>query len=660
MPRGAIRPCEILISMNPIHPSFHSSSAFRHLASLLCLTLALQAFAGPDAVLIFGDSAADQGNLHATPGYGPGAHAPYYRGTDGLVRLSDGPMWTERLFPSLRSINADGPMGRSVNFAYGAATTGASTFGAGEAGELPVGVQSQVTAYQALLASDALPTPGARTWAFIEAGPNDFFAALAQGEDLVATAVSSPARLADSARRLAETGLRTIFVTETPDFGEAPLFGDLGLPPAAHTALREVAALSRTNLRAELSRLQTELGDSHRIVVLPVNELFRAVLAHPAAFGFTNVTGKTYDEATDTLLVSDPARRAGYLFVDSLHTTSLAQAWQARFYAEVIGAIDGTAQGRYARAVDAQHTGADLVRRLGNEALAGPASADRWTWFVSARGSRVSGDASAPDGGAVGSPAWRSDAIGSLVGARRLVTPYWTLGIGLGNFVEEGRVDGRRLRWDNNAGGVWLLNAWNLDPVTVRLSVGAANLDTEFTRDTSIPTFIARGDTVGYLWQTRFEVERTLGRIANHLQAEVMLGTTMTRSSVKAFQESGAPGLNLAVGRLAHDRVISDAGLRLRGSTLRLGRIAIEPSADLLVTHASGDRNTDVTARLLDNSAAAVTASVNPGPRTRGVVRVAFGVVLTERLRAEIADQFEAGSGSYSAHRVELGLTARF
>lgn len=636
-------------------PFLKLSRTARHLAGVLALGAATVAAASPGSVLVFGDSAADQGNLHATPGYAPGSRAPYFRGADGLIRLSDGAMWTERLFPDLHSINAPGPLGRSVNFAYGAATTGAASFGAGDAGELPVGVQSQVSAYLALRAAGAIPAPDASTYAFIEAGPNDYFAALANGESLAATAAASPARLAGSVRQLAAAGVHTIFVTETPDFGEAPLFLDAGATPALRSALRDLAALSRENLRGELTKVQTQLGDGYQVVVLPVNELFRAVLANPAAFGFTNVTGKIYDDATDTVLERDAAKRDGYFFVDSLHTTARAQAWQARYYTEVIGAIDGTQHRRFARVTDALRSSADLMHRIGDEAVGAPATAGDWQWFVNARGGRTAGSVEAASG-----PGWRSDTIGSLVGASRLVRPNWTLGVGLGFFTEEGKLSPHSLCWENEGRGVWLLNRWELDPVTVRLSLGAAKLDTTLTRDPAIPTFIARGETDGYLWQTRLEVERTFGPVINGISAGVVLGTSLTRSSTKAFAETGAAGLNLGVDRITRDSLRSDAGFRFRADGFRLGSVKFEPSADLLFTHEAGDRNTGITARLLENSSAPVSVAVDHGPRTGGAVRFALGMVLTERLRAEVADLVEVGSSDHHEHRVEIGLSARF
>ncbi len=642
--------------MKSFPPSRQPRRTVRLITAVLALSSAAVAFAGsPDSVLVFGDSAADQGNLHATPGYAPGANAPYYRGADGLQRLSDGALWTERLFPALHSINAPGALGRNVNFAYGAATTGSDTFGAGDAGELPVGVQSQIDAYLALRASGAIAAPGPNAYAFIEAGPNDFFAALATGENLATTATASPARLADSARRLAAAGIRTIFVTETPDFARSPLFTELGLPATALTALDSVAATSRANLRTELSRVQTQLGEDYRVVVLPVNALFRAVLANPGAFGFTNVTGKIYDDSTDTVLERDTAKRDGYFFVDSLHTTAKAQAWQARYYSEVIGAIDGTAQRRFARVTDSLRHDAELMHRSGDEALDGPASADRWTWFVNARGAVANASDEPADG-----PGWRSHTVGSLVGARREIMKNWTLGVALGNFAADGKLASGALRWENDAQGIWLLNRWLLEPVTVRLSLGAAQLSHEFTRDPAIPTFLARGDADGALWSSRLEVERDFGRIMPAIEASLVLGTTMVRSRIDSFNEAGATGLNLAVSRFRRDSIRSDAGLRLRAEGFRLGRVKFEPSADLLVVHEAGDRTTDVTAQLLDNSARPVRTAAANGARTSGQVRFNLGMAFSERLSAQLSHIVEANSSDRHAHRVELGVTATF
>lgn len=564
-------------------------------------------------------------------------------------------MWPERLFPALHSINAPGNPGANVNFAYGAATTGEASFGAGPAGELPVGVQSQVQAYLALRGAGTIPAPGPRTYAFIEAGPNDYFAALDRGDSLVGEAAASSKRLADSAQRLIDAGIKTIFVTETPDFGEAPLFVDAGLPTSVRDDLAKIAGLSRAQLRSDLAHVQAAAGDGVRVVVMPVNQLFRAILAHPAAFGFSDVTGKIYDDSTDTVLETNTTRCSGYLFVDSLHLTARGQEWQARYYSEVIGAIDGTVQRQFARTTDGLRHDANLMSAAGLAAIDGPAELHRWTWFGTARAGSTWGSLQDDTG-----LDWRAETVGGLVGARRLISPSWTLGVALGAFEENGRLSPRTLRWDHEGHGLWFLNTWRRDPVTIRLTFGAAQLDARTTRDPSIPTFVARGDTSGYLFSSRFEVERTLGHVTDAIQAGVLLGSSWTRSSLKGFDETGAPGLALRIGRIERDSLRSDAGLRLRATPFHVGSVRLEPSADFLVTYEGEDDTTTVTAQLLDNSAAPVATDASHGRRTQGAVRFNLGIALTERLHAELSDVVESGASGQHEHRIEFGVTANF
>jgi len=640
--------------MKLVSSVFHLALHRRRLAALLAL-LPAALKAEPDSVLIFGDSAADQGNLHATAGYGPGPKAPYYRGADGLVRLSDGPMWQERLFPGLRSINSTGALGQSVNFAYGAATTGEGTFGAGEAGELPVGVQSQVAAYLALRAAKALPAPTKNSYAFIEAGPNDYFAALATGADLAAEAKNSPLRLAASAKTLAQAGLHTVFVTDTPDFAEAPLFFDAGLSKAQRDALSTIAATSRKNLRGELRRVQGEFGSDYRFVVLPVNALFRAILANPSAFGFSNVSGKYYDDTTDAILETNASKRSEYLFVDSLHLTKKAQAWQAQYYGQVIDAIDGTAQARFARLTDGLHGDAELMHRAGDDVMSGPLDQGRWEWFASARGGGSSESLKTSE-----ASQWRSANVGTLFGARRMLTSKWSLGLAAGAFTEEGRISDRSLRWTNDGHGLWLLNRWDLSPVVVRWTVGGARYDSKLRRDPGIPTFLPRGKTDGILWSSRLEVERSLGRVLPAIEAGVVLGTSMSRSRTDGFTESGATGLALALQTIRRDIIISEAGIRLRADASHFGRMTLTPSVDLLISHDGGDRDTDVSAELIDNTSGAVRVSVGNGARTKGQVRFNCDLQLTKTLTASITDVVSVNSSDDHEHRIELGLSARF
>ncbi len=601
------------------------------------------------------------GNLHAVPGYGPGSRAPYYNGPDGLIRLSDGPMWPELMFPGIRSINgSDGP-GHRLNFSYGAATTGAWTVGAGEAGELPAGVQSQMSAYLDLRAAGAIPAPGPGAYAFIEAGTNDYILGMVDGEDLRHVAQASVERLAGSVRLLAAAGFSTVLVTETPDFGEAPLFRELGLPPAESEALRaslaNLAGLSRAELRTALTRVQAELGDGHRVVVLPLNHLFRAAIANPAAFGFTNVTGRIYDDSSDTVLESDPGRRAGYLFVDSLHTTARAQEWQARYYREIVRAIDGTLQRRFARSSDSLIFQADVMRRLGDDALTEPGPADRWSPFVGVRAAR--GDGRVDKANDPVRPDWTGDTVAALVGAKRALSERWTLGLAIGTFEADGRLQSNVLGWEHQGTGLWLLNRWNTALATLTVSAGFTQTDTTYARDPAIPTFVARGETKSHVWQARAEARRPLGEWFNGIFGEVALGASFVHLTTDGFAERGAAGLDVRYAGLERRSIRPDISVRLRTET-RLGGVKIQPAIDFLARYELGDRVSAVSAQLLDNTARPVRVEAEHGPRFFGGVRASLGFVLTERLRAEIADEVRLGASKRTEHQLEVALRARF
>ncbi len=70
-------------------------------------------------VIVFGDSLSDNGNLSATTGNPPGP--PYYRGSNGFTRFSNGPVWVELLFGNFNSPVQGTGVNGNVDLAFGGA-----------------------------------------------------------------------------------------------------------------------------------------------------------------------------------------------------------------------------------------------------------------------------------------------------------------------------------------------------------------------------------------------------------------------------------------------------------------------------------------------------------------------------------------------------------
>ena len=280
---------EAMLLFPQIYRAFALATAFSAVAIL--------ADASPfSAVVVYGDSLSDNGNLFQAAGQ-PGA--PYYMG-----RRSDGPVTVEKLAAALGT-----PL---LDFAWIGATTGIGNFGDGGTtttlgfASLP-GMQAELAATQASL------TPFVASGLFVVwGGPNDFLAPSpldTTPQAVINRAVSDELGIVASLEAL---GVHNLLVPGMPDLGLTPYFRSLG-PVAAAQASAATDAFNAA-LRAGL----------------PANALFydtaalvRSMTANPAAYGFTNVTDPCFDGTT---VCSNPSQ---YLFFDSFHPTTATDSFAA-------------------------------------------------------------------------------------------------------------------------------------------------------------------------------------------------------------------------------------------------------------------------------------------------------------------------------------------
>ena len=248
-------------------------------ASIL-LTFTLSARASSfSAVVVYGDSLSDNGNLHAAVGYPP---YPYYNG-----RFSNGPVAVEQLAGQLGS-----PL---YDFAWGGATTGVGNQTDGGTVTHPgllglPGMLAQLAAYH-------LPpalTPGALF--VVWGGANDF-----EIGSSAATAVSNIDTIVAS---LQASGATHILVPGLPNLALTPEFH--GDPAAALFSAQFNQAL------------QASLPPN--VIYADVAGLLNSITADPLAYGFSNVTTPCFNGIT---VCSNPDQ---YLFWDDIHPTTAADA----------------------------------------------------------------------------------------------------------------------------------------------------------------------------------------------------------------------------------------------------------------------------------------------------------------------------------------------
>jgi cholinesterase len=255
-----------------------------------------------NAVIVYGDSLSDNGNLFAATGQ---PASPYFDG-----RMSNGPVAVEQLAALLGS-----PL---LDYAWGGATTGIGNLGDGGTptsfglDNLP-GMQTELAQTQASLG------PYVSNGLFVVwGGPDDFLSpspldtTVAQ---IVARAVSDELGIVQSLRTL---GAQHILVPGMPDLGLTPYFQSL---PRGAVEGTEIASAFNAALVAGLPSGVTYFNTS---------ALLDSIVANPAAYGFNDVTDPCYNGTT---VCSDPSQ---YLFFDSFHPTTAADAFAAEGFREVV------------------------------------------------------------------------------------------------------------------------------------------------------------------------------------------------------------------------------------------------------------------------------------------------------------------------------------
>lgn len=216
-----------------------------------------------------------------------------------------------------------GTVSKSVNFAYGLATTGAT--GTGELADFIPGVERQIDFFleDNLLAEQAADGDALYV---LWAGSNDYFVPGADPEqvvDNIETGIES----------LFTAGARDFLVVNLPDLGAIPEANN----PNLTTSPEELSELSDTHnllLDSNLEELEDTLTGAN-ITVLDVNTLFDDVLANPGEFGLTNVTEPFLNPLTFTPTVG--ANPDEFFFFDTLHPTEAGHAIISDFALETLG-----------------------------------------------------------------------------------------------------------------------------------------------------------------------------------------------------------------------------------------------------------------------------------------------------------------------------------
>jgi phospholipase/lecithinase/hemolysin len=268
---------------------------------------------GFSAVYSFGDSLSDAGNVaFATHGAVP--VSPYSNGV-----FSNGPVWAQDLSVDL-GLPAEKPsLLGGTDYAYGGATTGATSAHALNPTDLP----SQLGQFVM-----NVPSPSPNALYTVWAGSNDILDILGNNESPaqqqldVQQAVKNETAMLDG---LIAHGATNLLVLGVPDLGKTPYET---ARPTTDAAASSLAQTYNTDLGAALQQIIAS-GVAH-VGYVDTYAFMDDAVANPAKYGFTNVTqplwnGSLTDSNSGTLAATGAAQ-SGYLFFDSLHPSASAHA----------------------------------------------------------------------------------------------------------------------------------------------------------------------------------------------------------------------------------------------------------------------------------------------------------------------------------------------
>ena len=306
-----------------------TSLGWRRLAfCLIALTAATAAFAGSkfSSIVVFGDSLSDTGRLFRLTHGGFPPRVAYFDG-----RQTNGPVWVEYLADEL------GLEHRLKDYAVVGAMTGTTT-------AIPSGnvwsdtftglggtsLSGQFGQYLANTGGRVDPD----ALYIVEGGANDMISPLSallmnpqattaefmQAVNTIATpTVINTATIVGTLKAM---GAQYIAVVNVPDIGKAPRL--VGYGPVASATVSMVVDIINDAIATQLDGIDAAGGN--KIARIDVFGFVNGIVADPAHFGFTNVTGQfmTLNLGSGTVTYVNANRHAvkQWLFWDDLHPTT--------------------------------------------------------------------------------------------------------------------------------------------------------------------------------------------------------------------------------------------------------------------------------------------------------------------------------------------------
>ncbi|WP_167591780.1 autotransporter domain-containing protein [Jiella endophytica] len=515
-------------------------------SSLLALGTGIATARDIDAVISFGDSLTDNGNLYALTGTPP---APYYDG-----RYSNGPTFAELLNGPMQRAGAAALGGIQIdptanqNYAFGGARTDTLT-------ALPPGIPDQIGLFLgedgAFAANDVVTLYG---------GANDIFQnPVLTPAGIVSAATQAAQNVGAATNAISQLGAPTLVVLNLPDLGLTPAYNSDPTTRFAGTLAADTfnAALEDEVFAAAAANPGTDT------FLVDVERVFTAAIADPGRFGFTNAVDACTAVVACVTATQDVQNQ--YLFWDTVHPTAAGHQLLASLVFDYltageqavnVGSMSETAiLDRY----EGASSSFERSRRLlsGGGEAAGLYASFGGNWSDRGDGARMHGYDYAVGTLRIGYDATLG--AGTLVG---------------GSFsYSNGSVDNSPITYDTQAFAADLYAATEFRGFVASATAGVAHADfNDIDRVTLVPNVVnGNADTNAALYDIGAEIAYPMA--FGELIATPSLSLTYLHFDVDGFTESGLAA-RIQYDGYDRDALFGAANLDLAYATEAFGRPA--------------------------------------------------------------------------------------
>jgi outer membrane lipase/esterase len=632
-------------------------------AMLAATCLCAPARAGGN-LYVFGDSLADDGN---TPKFGIDYPPPPYSN----YRFSNGPVFSQYLGP-LTGLNVS----PANNYAVGGAFAGPlSVLGTtynnlenlppvlGEPGfpvQLP-SFLSEVTEFQAT-GTHFSNSDVVAVWV----GANDYFATLAlvnaglaNPTTAITNAVTTVAtQISTGVTELNALGAQRFLVFDLPPLGLTPEFNQDGAAIVAETD--EVSAAHDSTLADYMNGVHTSTGAN--IIVVNTTQLFKELLANPAAYGKTNTTQACIDVLS--CVTASTAVQNQYVFWDTVHPTTGTHAIIAAYAAGDLNGLAGLAAPAQVAAYGAEEFSTQLNARLdslraGASGFSFDAPGESMVGQVGS-GHKLSGFFSGGydygNRNTIGADNGFTYNIASFAaGLDYALAPGVAVGVALGYGDEHGSVtEAGNLKANTYEFGAYA--AFYQANYYLDLSLGYGFDDFDNTRNAVLPGSITAkpaGNTITLGAETGYVLH------AGGFSYGPVAGISVDNSSLGTYTETGDPALTQAVNSQVYSQVIADLGAT-EACAFALGPFGMHQHITLTADHLVSGNGGNFTSVFTDEPLVSLMTTYPDQTKTWAEISGGLAANLTPRLALAVDLASTLGKSDGADHEFNGSLQYRF